>query len=644
MAGVNDLLELLGVGSRNVTERDYSPEIWSEINKMTPLTSAGKEARASNQPENQPLPESQSGGGGGPSIFGVLEGVLSGMRGDPYGPANQRINQMKMALALKGAKENAEKAKLEHELLKLHINQATEQEQLMKSPLGPYFVDKTKTVTSPSSLPSEFGPEWGKVLEGTTEISPESGPTKPGVSTEVPTGGFKLKIGPNTPTSVLKLLQQLFPEQYNEAMGIQGKLTAVPRGTMGFMNSQGNFIPMPPGLGGQAMNKFELEQKAASGDTEAINQLKKIQEMEGSSKTYGPLDQAAMAKFKNKYSELPTNQKEEIDALVYGKGSGPIADAVKQVTGGKKQWYSQLNPDEAKAVDGLVQKQAFNVQFGGQMGSQEGGIAGSQYLKWTQEQKNQSFENYIVNKVQPTFPWRDPGRTKWWQDYNQYLIDKGTSAESVGEKQYYRKAMGDSLVANEKYYGATKRFVTNIDDLSRKYMELRKQYGVNFGKLVNTGLNNLRQGIPGSGELANLQQYLTSISLEVAKVESGELGIQAATESQQKLWAKIHNMNFDVEDIDKVLKASQNLGAIRLKNLEVVRNDFRLRLSEKEPAIPGKSMQLKKEPSFPQKKNAKIVEIRETSSGKSMARYSDGTIEYELESPNPEIPSGSFIR
>ncbi len=243
------------------------------------------------------------------------------------------------------------------------------------------------------------------------------------------------------------------------------------------------------------------------------------------------------------------------------------------------------------------------------------------FQNWDAATKSQSFENFIVNNQKPTFAWRDANsKAAWEKEYNQYLIDKGKTAEGVGETRIYREAQKSALRKNEEYFGATSRFVKNIDDLSNQFMVLRKQYGVNFGKLFNTAVNNMRQGIPGSGELANLQQYLSSISLEVAKVESGELGIQAATESQQKLWAKIHNLDFNEEDIEKVLEASKFLGATRIKNIREVGDQFRRSLGEKEvkPGAP---------PVGGGNPKTVVKQFVSPSTGKTKVVYSDGTEE-----------------
>jgi hypothetical protein len=204
---LNDLLQLLGVGGRNVTGREYSPEIMAEINKMTPLTSAGREARVSNQPTtNQSESESQGGGGFLSSLAGIIEGMAAGARGDPYGPANQKRDQMKMGVALQTAKREAEESKLRHRLLQLTVEKEESEEQLKKTPIGNLLTQETESTPLP-----EYNPN----------VSPGTGPTQPGATEEKPTGKYKLNITQGTPVAVINLLKGLLGEEaVNRQLGI----------------------------------------------------------------------------------------------------------------------------------------------------------------------------------------------------------------------------------------------------------------------------------------------------------------------------------------------------------------------------------------------------------------------------------------
>jgi hypothetical protein len=189
--GFNDLFQqLLGTVARN-------PEIQGELGP--PLTSAGKSARANSQPS----PELQPGRGGGSSIAGILEGVLSGMRGDPYGPANQRMNQMKMGIALVTAKREAEEAKLKHRLLQLMSEKEEDEATLRKQPITE-LEQVTKTVPLPPYNPLSPRP-----------YSPE------GATTEQPTGEYKLNLKPGIPAQRLEYLKKIFGEEaVNRQLGM----------------------------------------------------------------------------------------------------------------------------------------------------------------------------------------------------------------------------------------------------------------------------------------------------------------------------------------------------------------------------------------------------------------------------------------
>jgi hypothetical protein len=216
-----------------------------------------------------------------------------------------------------------------------------------------------------------------------------------------------------------------------------------------------------------------------------------------------------------------------------------------------------------------------------------GGV--SSFPNWDEATKRQSFENFIINNQKPTFAWRDAkSRNTWEQEFNKYLIEKGKTAESVGETRFYRGAQKKALDNNEVYRVAAERFVNVIDQNAELVKKLKKQYGVNYGRLFNAAINNINQGVPGSGDLMALQQALTSLSNEVAKVESGSMGIAEVSVEQAKLWKKIHDYNLNESDLDKVLDTSKTLGAIRRKSLRETTDALRKELGEKE-AKPGET-------------------------------------------------------
>jgi hypothetical protein len=212
---------------------------------------------------------------------------------------------------------------------------------------------------------------------------------------------------------------------------------------------------------------------------------------------------------------------------------------------------------------------------------------GTSFPNWDEATKRQSFENFIINNQKPTFAWRDAkSRNTWEQEFNKYLIEKGKTAEGVGETRFYRGAQKKALDNNEVYRVAAERFVNVIDQNIELVKKLKKQYGVDYGRLVNSAINNINQGIPGSGDLMSLQQVLISLSNEVAKVESGSMGIAEVSVEQAKVWKKIHDYNLNESDLDKVLDTSKQLGEIRRRSLRETTDALRRELGEKE-AKPG---------------------------------------------------------
>lgn len=204
MAGLNDLFQILGIGSRNVTGRGYSPEQWTDINKA-------KEER--NLPQGSTGttgPQSESASSGNQSFLsslaGILEGAVAGARGDPYGPADQRMNQMKMAVALQTAKREAEESKLRHRILQLKAESEEQEAELRKQPFSKWMTQETESTPLP-----EYNPE----------VSPGTGPIQSGAMEEKPTGKYKLNITPETSMAVVNLLKGLLGEEaVNRQLGL----------------------------------------------------------------------------------------------------------------------------------------------------------------------------------------------------------------------------------------------------------------------------------------------------------------------------------------------------------------------------------------------------------------------------------------
>lgn len=102
-------------------------------------------------------------------------------------------------------------------------------------------------------------------------------------------------------------------------------------------------------------------------------------------------------------------------------------------------------------------------------------------------------------------------------------------------------------------------FTNRIDANTKVVEQLAKKYGNTDARLLNIPINKLKQYM-GSGEFASLQLALRSLSNEIAKVESGSLGIAEVSVQQAEAMNKIHDPNLSVADMMKVLETGKLLG------------------------------------------------------------------------------------
>lgn len=101
-------------------------------------------------------------------------------------------------------------------------------------------------------------------------------------------------------------------------------------------------------------------------------------------------------------------------------------------------------------------------------------------------------------------------------------------------------------------------FTSRIDANTKVVENLATKYGNTDARLLNIPINKLKQYM-GSGEYASLQLALRSLSNEIAKVESGSLGIAEVSVQQSEAMNKIHDPNLSIADMIKVLETGKLL-------------------------------------------------------------------------------------
>jgi hypothetical protein len=102
-------------------------------------------------------------------------------------------------------------------------------------------------------------------------------------------------------------------------------------------------------------------------------------------------------------------------------------------------------------------------------------------------------------------------------------------------------------------------FVNRIEANSPIVQNALKELGNKDSKLLNMPMNKVKQYL-GAGEWNALQLALKSLSNEIAKVESGSLGIAEVSAEQARDMKKIHDSNLSLQDMKKVLDMGILLG------------------------------------------------------------------------------------
>ena len=357
------------------------------------------------------------------------------------------------------------------------------------------------------------------------------------------------------------------------------------------MKAGGFGVPMNPKIAGlirAEATRAVPELTKGLEQTMALNQATPEKyfssEARGTATTPHVVQSGGQYQILNVPKKTPTGESDSVPLKITPTGL-PVPSAPEDASewrthvkaGQEKGWTTEqiLADWDRKQIDraGKKAEVTFNAQVGGQ----------NAFPMWDEATKKQSFENFIINNQKPTFAWRDAkSRNAWEEEFNKYLLEKGKTAESVGEVRFYRGAQKKALDNNEVYRVAAERFVNVIDQNAELVKKLKKQYGVNYGRLFNAAINNINQGVPGSGDLMALQQALTSLSNEVAKVESGSMGVAEVSVEQAKIWKRIHDYNLNEKDLDTVLDTSKKLGEIRRRSLRETTESLRKELGEKE--------------------------------------------------------------
>jgi hypothetical protein len=187
-------------------------------------------------------------------------------------------------------------------------------------------------------------------------------------------------------------------------------------------------------------------------------------------------------------------------------------------------------------------------------------VGGGEFNKLDTDNKNIWYERFKLTDKLPPFAFRDAeSRNAFTKGYAEYLRNTGdTAADATAAKALNRAqtmAMGDI----KKREQLQETFISKIEQNVKTLETAKKKYGGEYNRLANIPINKLNEYL-GSGDLASLKLVLRSISNEVAKVESGSLGIAEVSVTQAEAMNKIHDANMTLGDLMTVANMSLELG------------------------------------------------------------------------------------
>ena len=155
-------------------------------------------------------------------------------------------------------------------------------------------------------------------------------------------------------------------------------------------------------------------------------------------------------------------------------------------------------------------------------------------------------------------------------DFSKLYADK---AEMLGEK----RAMGDLIKREQLIKTFTNRIDANVD----LFNNFKTGFKNNWPRIANKTIREAYAGAIGSGDVAALRQILFSIESEVAKVETGNIGISGVAEGAREITAKIHDLNMPIHELEKVLDMSKKLGKTASGAMQKQRQELKGDLSGK---------------------------------------------------------------
>ena len=211
---------------------------------------------------------------------------------------------------------------------------------------------------------------------------------------------------------------------------------------------------------------------------------------------------------------------------------------------------------------------------------QEQAKSGDSFAKWEPPDKDTAFLDKYYSGKDPRFAWGDKrSYTEFNREYYHCMNATGRSPLSAITERADIHSLQGALNDITKREALINSFVDRIEANAQIVRNLQSKYKLNSGRLMNQAQNLTTRGVMGSGDLESLRLALFSLSQEVTKVETGQLGISAPNVTQSEELRRIHDINLDAKDLDKVITTSTMLGHTSKEAMARTRDDIRQRIA-----------------------------------------------------------------
>jgi hypothetical protein len=163
----------------------------------------------------------------------------------------------------------------------------------------------------------------------------------------------------------------------------------------------------------------------------------------------------------------------------------------------------------------------------------------------------------------------------------------GDNAAAIAARTAARGANTQALGQMTKLEANTKSYYDTMDKNLTNLMDLQGKVDTSGSPLINKALRAWQQGVTGDPEVAKYVTYLNAVQGEYAKIKSGSLGNQAASDASRKEAAEVINKYMSAGGIAAVAEGMRGEGHNRLSAIGDEKQSLMGGLNAGAPGQPG---------------------------------------------------------